>query len=46
MKVLANRDLAEINGGLSTAVWTCIAVGVVFLASIVYGFINPDKCNS
>lgn len=46
MKKLNNLELAKINGGLSGTVWALIGTGIVFLASIVYGFINPNKCNS
>lgn len=46
MKHLNDLELAKINGGFSATVWGCFAVGFVFLASVIYGFINPDKCNS
>lgn len=46
MNYLQDNQLTEINGGISTAIWGSIIVGVVFLASVIYGYINPDKCNS
>ena len=45
MKKMDELELARVNGGPSATVWGCIGVGIVFLASIIYGFINPNKCN-
>ena len=44
MENLNELELTKINGGLSGTVWGFIAVGVVFIASIIYGYIHPNKC--
>ena len=45
MKHLDDVELANVSGGgISTTIIGCIAVGIVFLASIIYGYIHPNKC--
>ena len=45
MKRIDNYELININGGASKlAIFGSIAAGLVFLASIIYGFIHPNKC--
>ena len=44
MKKLNNEELLETNGGWSLAFAGAIIIGVTFLASIVYGFVHPNKC--
>lgn len=45
MENLKNQDLLKINGGISKTLFGALVIGVVFLASVIYGFVNPNKCN-
>ena len=45
MKNINNQELAKIEGGISSTLWGGIVVGIVFLASVIYGIINPNKCS-
>ncbi len=45
MKNLSDNELLSINGGFAKTIWGGIIIGVVFVASIIYGYINPNKCN-
>ncbi len=45
MKNLHKQELLAINGGISKTLFGALVVGVVFLASVIYGFVNPYKCN-
>jgi len=44
---LENKELAEIQGGLSKilkyGLFGLLALGT-FVASVVYGYIHPEKC--
>ncbi len=46
MHTLTNNEMLEINGG---GFWTALGVGIitagVFIASVIYGYINPNSCN-
>ena len=46
MESLNNNELLNINGGISKFVLGGIAIGVIFVASIIYGYVNPNKCNN
>lgn len=46
MNKLRINELCQINGGVSTTVWALVGMGIIFIASIVYGFVNPNKCNN
>jgi len=45
MKTLETKELLETTGG-GLAKWILggIGIGIVFVASVVYGFIHPNKC--
>lgn len=45
MNLLTSYELQNVNGGFSKYLWGGIAIGVVFIASVVYGFIHPNRCN-
>lgn len=45
MKELNVQELRHISGGISFGLLGGIIAGAVFLASVIYGFINPNKCN-
>lgn len=45
MNNLNNQELLAINGGISKALFGALIAGVVFLASVIYGFVYPNKCN-
>lgn len=44
MKTLTNNELSSINGGFSKLFWAGLGIGFVFLASVIYGYIKPNKC--
>ena len=44
MQKIENLELLNINGGISKTLIGILAVGAVFLVSVVYGFIYPNKC--
>ncbi len=39
-----NQELTNINGGVSKTIIGGIVLGVVFVASVIYGYIHPNKC--
>lgn len=45
MENLHNQELLAINGGISKTLFGAFVVGVVFLASVIYGFVNPYRCD-
>ena len=45
MSTLSNKELAHISGGFSKTLFGGIVIGVIFIASVIYGFINPNRCN-
>ncbi len=45
MRSLSEQELNTINGGIAKTIIGGVIVGVVFLASVVYGYIHPNKCN-
>lgn len=45
MQKLSDNELLAINGGIAKTVIGGIIMGVVFVASVIYGYINPNKCN-
>lgn len=45
MNSLKNEELLKINGGISKYLFGGFILGAIFLASIIYGFVNPNKCN-
>lgn len=44
MEKLNNQELTNINGGISKTILGGIALGAVFIASVIYGYIHPNKC--
>lgn len=44
MQTLTVSELQNISGGISKWFWAGIGAAVVFFASVVYGFIHPNKC--
>lgn len=45
MKNLLNEELLKVEGGaFSKWLLAGIGAGVVFLCSVLYGFIHPNKC--
>lgn len=47
MNKLSNNELKQIDGGGWTALKILglgIAAGVTFIASVIYGYIHPEKC--
>lgn len=46
MNELQKEELLSINGGVAKNIIGGIIMGVVFLASVVYGYIHPNKCNN
>jgi len=45
MNYLKQDELLEVNGGISKFLLGGFALGVIFIASIIYGFVNPNRCN-
>lgn len=45
MQKLNDNELLAVNGGIAKTVIGGIFMGVVFIASVIYGYINPNKCN-
>lgn len=44
MQHLTNKELAEINGGISAAaIFGGIAIAVAFIASVIYGYFYPKE---
>lgn len=47
MECLENKELMEIHGGFSKllryGIYGLFAAGV-FIASVIYGYIHPEKC--
>ena len=43
MQYLKNSELKNVNGGISVA-WGFLAIGITFIASVIYGYIHPNKC--
>lgn len=46
MELLSTQELTNINGGISKTLLGGILIGVIFVASVIYGYINPNKCNN
>ncbi len=48
MQNLDNNTLLQVNGGGNTLyiIGLGIAAAVTFVASVIYGYINPNKCNN
>ena len=44
MQVLNSQELNSINGGVARWVLGTLGIGIVFLASVIYGMIYPNKC--
>lgn len=44
MEKLNNIELAQINGGISKTLLGGLAIGFVFVVSVIYGIIYPNKC--
>ena len=42
---LTTEELQNTNGGISFGILGGIVMGAVFLAPVIYGFINPNRCN-
>lgn len=42
---LTNNELMAITGGLSKTIIGGILTWIVFVASVIYGYIHPNKCN-
>lgn len=45
MQFLTDLELNQISGGISAA-WGFLAAGLAFIASIIYGYIHPNKCEA
>ncbi len=49
MQVLSQRDLVTVNGGAIASIVKIGLLGIagaaVFVASVIYGYIHPNKCN-
>lgn len=45
MKNLSNEELLAVNGGIAKSLVGGLIMGVVFVASVIYGYIHPNKCN-
>ncbi len=49
MDILEKSTLVKVNGGALSAVLKMGLLGVaaagVFIASVIYGYIHPNKCN-
>lgn len=45
MMELSKYEMLEVNGGGWKAVAGGILLGFAFVASVIYGFINPNRCN-
>lgn len=45
MRSLSTKELTTINGGIAKTIIGGVLVGVVFIASVIYGYIHPNKCN-
>ncbi len=49
MTYLDNLELNQINGGISMSVIKVVGAGLAalgtFVASVIYGYIHPNKCN-
>ena len=49
MTTLTNYELQNINGGISASLIKAVGVGLAalgtFVASVIYGYIHPNKCN-
>ena len=48
MQNINNQELQNINGGsgLIYAIGLGLAALGTFVASVIYGYINPNKCNN
>ena len=46
MKSIKNKELMNIEGGISTWGIIGIGAGVVFLLGVLDGFFRPLKCNA
>lgn len=42
---ISNTELMAIEGGISKTIIGGILTGIVFVASVIYGYIHPNKCN-
>lgn len=40
MSTLSNKELANISGGFSKTLFGGIVIGVIFIASVIYGHIT------
>ncbi len=47
MKALNMETLESIKGGTSAPIWIGIAIAavVIFLAGVIEGIVNPERCN-
>ncbi len=45
IKQTSEKELKQINGGLSILGGLGIAGGVIFLIGVIDGFVNPGKCD-
>ena len=49
MKKMSNEELFKVNGG-AFGFLKVLGIGLValgtFVASVIYGYINPNKCNN
>ncbi len=49
MDILESKNLVSINGGALSTVLKIGLFGIsaagVFIASVIYGYIHPNKCN-
>ena len=48
MQKLKDEQLLQINGGISAVhiIGLGLAAVATFVASVFYGYINPNKCNN
>lgn len=43
---LSEKQMYEITGGVSWAVVSAIAAGVVYIIGVLSGYTNPTRCNN
>ena len=47
MEIIERQELINVHGGISNVIkyglWGILA-GCVFIASVIYGYIHPEKC--
>lgn len=44
MKTLDRQELMQVQGGIAKAIIGGIIGGAIFVISVIYGIIHPNKC--